>query len=175
MAERVGFVPDEPAFLNDLGRIGTARNCQIHEKPEYQVQKTGTAQSSIWPQLAPRALCPAVRLRCGTSTSRLSPLFRRIVTFMGFRRVTLRQPQGRVSGDAALAAHELVQLVRVDIPSALAAAACVISSGFRNSFEQDLVPGEWPGPAGRGVARDAVSGSPRSRRRCASVSLPPER
>ena len=30
MAERVGFVPDEPATLNDLGAIGTARNRQIH-------------------------------------------------------------------------------------------------------------------------------------------------
>jgi hypothetical protein len=30
MAERVGFVPDESATLNDLGRIGTARNRQIH-------------------------------------------------------------------------------------------------------------------------------------------------
>jgi hypothetical protein len=26
----VGFVPDEPTTLNDLGRIGTARNRQIH-------------------------------------------------------------------------------------------------------------------------------------------------
>ena len=30
MAERVGFVPDEPATLNGLGAIGTARNRQIH-------------------------------------------------------------------------------------------------------------------------------------------------
>lgn len=30
MAERVGFVPDEPATLNDLGQIETARNHQIH-------------------------------------------------------------------------------------------------------------------------------------------------
>jgi len=30
LAERVGFVPDEPATLNDLGAIGTARNRQIH-------------------------------------------------------------------------------------------------------------------------------------------------
>ena len=29
MAERVGFVPDEPAFLNGLGRIGTVRTRQI--------------------------------------------------------------------------------------------------------------------------------------------------
>jgi hypothetical protein len=29
MAERVGFVPDEPAALNGLGRIETARNRQI--------------------------------------------------------------------------------------------------------------------------------------------------
>jgi len=29
LAERVGFVPDEPASLNGLGRIGTARNRQI--------------------------------------------------------------------------------------------------------------------------------------------------
>jgi hypothetical protein len=29
LAERVGFVPDEPTSLNDLGRIGTARNRQI--------------------------------------------------------------------------------------------------------------------------------------------------
>ena len=29
LAERVGFVPDEPAPLNDLGRIGTARTRQI--------------------------------------------------------------------------------------------------------------------------------------------------
>jgi hypothetical protein len=29
MAERVGFVPDEPAILNDLGRIGIARTRQI--------------------------------------------------------------------------------------------------------------------------------------------------
>jgi hypothetical protein len=29
LAERVGFVPDEPAPLNGLGRIGTARNRQI--------------------------------------------------------------------------------------------------------------------------------------------------
>jgi hypothetical protein len=37
MAERVGFVPDEPALLNGLGRIGTARNRQILQKPEYEV------------------------------------------------------------------------------------------------------------------------------------------
>lgn len=30
MTERVGFVPDESATLNDLGAIGTARNRQIH-------------------------------------------------------------------------------------------------------------------------------------------------
>ena len=29
VAERVGFVPDEPAPLNGLGRIRTARNRQI--------------------------------------------------------------------------------------------------------------------------------------------------
>ena len=29
LAERVGFVPDEPAPLNDLGRLGTAGNRQI--------------------------------------------------------------------------------------------------------------------------------------------------
>ena len=29
LAERVGFVPDEPASLKGLGRIGTARNRQI--------------------------------------------------------------------------------------------------------------------------------------------------
>jgi hypothetical protein len=29
MAERVGFVPDEPAILKGLGQIGTARNRQI--------------------------------------------------------------------------------------------------------------------------------------------------
>lgn len=29
MAERVGFVPDEPATLNGLGRIGTTRTRQI--------------------------------------------------------------------------------------------------------------------------------------------------
>jgi hypothetical protein len=29
LAERVGFVPDEPALLNGLGRIGTARTRQI--------------------------------------------------------------------------------------------------------------------------------------------------
>jgi hypothetical protein len=29
LAERVGFVPDEPAILNGLGQIGTARNRQI--------------------------------------------------------------------------------------------------------------------------------------------------
>ena len=30
LAERVGFVPDEPASINSLGLIGTARNRQIH-------------------------------------------------------------------------------------------------------------------------------------------------
>ena len=30
LAERVGFVPDEPATLNDLGLIETARTRQIH-------------------------------------------------------------------------------------------------------------------------------------------------
>jgi hypothetical protein len=30
MAERVGFVPDELAPINDLGPIGTARTRQIH-------------------------------------------------------------------------------------------------------------------------------------------------
>ena len=30
MAERVGFVPGEPASLNGLGPIGAARNRQIH-------------------------------------------------------------------------------------------------------------------------------------------------
>jgi hypothetical protein len=30
LAERVGFVPDELAPLNDSGRIGTARNRPIH-------------------------------------------------------------------------------------------------------------------------------------------------
>jgi len=30
MAERVGFVPDEPASLNNLGAIATARIRQIH-------------------------------------------------------------------------------------------------------------------------------------------------
>lgn len=29
LAERVGFVPDEPTSLNGLGRIGTARTRQI--------------------------------------------------------------------------------------------------------------------------------------------------
>jgi hypothetical protein len=29
LAERVGFVPDEPAVLNDLGRMEAAKNRQI--------------------------------------------------------------------------------------------------------------------------------------------------
>jgi hypothetical protein len=38
LAERVGFVPVVHCPINGLGRIETARNRQIHQKPEYQVQ-----------------------------------------------------------------------------------------------------------------------------------------
>ena len=38
MAERVGFVPGEPASCNDLRAIQTARTRQIHSKSEYEVQ-----------------------------------------------------------------------------------------------------------------------------------------
>jgi hypothetical protein len=41
MAERVGFVPDDLAPINDLGLIESAQTTQIHSKPEYQ--ETGTA------------------------------------------------------------------------------------------------------------------------------------
>ena len=46
MAERVGFVPDVPAPLNDLGRIGTARNRQISGNLSIWY-KTGTAQLTL--------------------------------------------------------------------------------------------------------------------------------
>jgi hypothetical protein len=49
VAERVGFVPDEPAPFNGLGRIG---NRQILWKPEYQVQ---TRDSAITPFLVSNA------------------------------------------------------------------------------------------------------------------------
>jgi hypothetical protein len=46
MAERVGFVPDDLAPINDLRAIGTARNRQIHSKPEYEVQNRHAASIS---------------------------------------------------------------------------------------------------------------------------------
>jgi hypothetical protein len=46
LAERVGFVPREPAPINGLGAIGNARTSQIHSNPEYEVQNRYSAN---WP------------------------------------------------------------------------------------------------------------------------------
>jgi hypothetical protein len=43
MAERVGFVPCEPASCNDLQAIHTARTRQIHSNSEYEVQNRYSA------------------------------------------------------------------------------------------------------------------------------------
>ena len=51
MAERVGFVRDEPAVLYKLGRIGTARTHQILYKPEYQVQDRDSANAAFLSRL----------------------------------------------------------------------------------------------------------------------------
>ena len=44
-AERVGFVPREPAPINGLGAIGNARTAQIHSNPEYEVQNRYSARA----------------------------------------------------------------------------------------------------------------------------------
>ncbi len=43
LAERVGFVPDDLAPINDLRAIGTARTAQIHLNSEYEVQNKYSA------------------------------------------------------------------------------------------------------------------------------------
>ena len=61
----------------------------------------------------------------------------------------------------------------VDIPSFCAAAACVISSGFRNSSEKNL-SGMNCRSQTRRLSRDALSGRPHSGNVVRIVALPPE-
>jgi len=48
-AERVGFVPEGSAPLNDFGRIGTARTRWNLQKPEDQVQNRDSTTAAVIP------------------------------------------------------------------------------------------------------------------------------
>ena len=88
LAERVGFVPDEPAPINELGAIESARTAQIHSNPEYSRYKTGTAQLALSGVPSRRALQRLMQVALGPQARpelrrRLQPLVQQDVTGPG--------------------------------------------------------------------------------------------